>query len=283
MTLKLARKKTPWNSGLSPGHTKCMPRSTGVLTAFLFVEIGLLLAQQQKAANSQKQAAGSVPYVGCRSDGQTGPLDAPSGKAPQMSMRADIAQQLAYYSSAEGIGVLAPRSWYCTGTYGSGGEHIYVSPQPIDARSILSVDWGGFTGPAIQLDHRYGDTSGRFAVAEIIARVFPSFKAFAMGVMKELSPPDTFSFGPYPNDTLTYKGKTVVEYRTPAQASGLGTLSSLKENDSPIEGVAILVEKTPDVIQLSVRLPSNLTELTPVVIQQVEREASRRPQPKTIP
>jgi hypothetical protein len=260
-----------------------MPRSITILTAFLFVELGLLLAQQRKAAEGQKQAAVSVPYVGCRSDGQTGPLDAPAGEAPKISIRADIAQRIAYYSSAEGIGVLAPRSWYCAGTYGSGGEHLYVSPQPISARSILSLDWGGLTGPGIQRDHRYGGTSGRFAVAEIIARVFPSFNAFAMRVNKELEPPDAISFGPYPMDALAYRGKTVVEYRTPARATGLGTLSSLRENESPIVGVVILVEKTPDVIQLSVRIPSNLRELTPIILRQVEREASRRPQPNTIP
>lgn len=247
----------------------------------LVVGAGSLVAQQQATAANRKQAPVSVPFVGCRSDGQTGPLSAPTGKAPSLRIGTDLAQRLAYYSSAEGFGVLAPRSWYCIGTYGSGGEHVYVSPQPIDARTLFSDDFG-FPGPAIQLDYRYGGTSGRFAVAEIIARVFPAYKAFAMGVMKELTPPDTFSFGPYPNDALTYKGKTVVEYRTPAQTEGLGTLSSLRENDSPIEGVAMLVERTPDVMQLSVRLPPDLIGLTSAIIRQVEREAERRPQPNSV-
>ena len=178
--------------------------------------------------------------------------------------------------------VLAPRGWYCFGTYGSGGVHVYVSPEPIDSKMLFSDKWDGFLGPAVQLDHLYGETSGRFAVAEIIARVFPAYKAFAFGVMKELTPPDTFSFGPYPNDALTYKGKTIVEYRTPAQTEGLGTFSSLKKNDSPIEGVVMLVERAPDVMQVAVRLPPDLAGLSSVVIRQVEREAERRPQPAAV-
>lgn len=46
------------------------------------------------------------------------------------------------------------------------------------------------------MDYWYGGTSGRFVVAEIIARIFPAYKAFAVRVMKELAPPDSFSFGP---------------------------------------------------------------------------------------
>jgi len=71
-----------------------------------------------------------------------------------------------------------------------------------------------------------------------------------------------------------------VEYSTPAQHEGLGTHSSLKKSDSPIEGVAILVESTPDLMQLAVRLPPDLNRLTSAIIHQVEREAERRPQPK---
>jgi hypothetical protein len=144
---------------------------------------------------------------------------------------------------------------------------------------LFSDKWGGFLGAAVQLDYRYGGTSGRFAVAEIIARVFPDYKAFALGVMKELTPPDRFSFGPYPNDTLTYKIKTVLEYSTAAQADGLGTLSSLKKNNTPIEGAVMLVERTPDLMQLSMRLPPDMAGFSSAIIRQVERETGRLPQP----
>ncbi len=71
-------------------------------------------------------------------------------------------------------------------------------------------------------------------------------------------------------NALTYKSNTVVEYSITAQTDGLGTRPSLKKNDSPIEGVAMLVERTPDAIQLAVRLPPDLSGLASAVIHQVE-------------
>lgn len=255
---------------------------SGVSTVAVVLGTGLLTAQQQQEAlPSRQQTSVSVPFVGCQSDGQAGPRPAPNGQAPALEVDAKSTQLLAYYSSAERFGVLAPRNWHCFGTYGSGGEHLYVSPERIDAKMLFSDKWGGFLGPAIQLDYRYGGTSGRFAVADVIARVFPAYKWFAIGVMKELISP-RFSFGPYPDDALTYKSKTVVEYNTPAQTDGLGTLSSLKKTESPIQGVVLLVERSPDLMQLAVRLPPDLNGLTPAIIHQVEREAEHLPQPPTV-
>ncbi len=82
-------------------------------------------------------------------------------------------------------------------------------------------------------------------------------------------------FGPYPNDMLTYKGKTVVEYKTPAQTEGLGTHSRLEKNGSPIYGAAILIGPTPDLLFLSVRLPDDLSGLTSAIVRQAERDAAR--------
>ena len=104
--------------------------------------------------------------------------------------------------------------------------------------------------------------------------MFPDHKDFVTGMVKaEDLPASWFPFGPYPKDALTYKSKTVVEYRTPAQADGLGTVSWLKKNNSPIEGVAILVGETPDLVFLHVRLPAALTGLASVIIHQVEADA----------
>jgi hypothetical protein len=219
----------------------------------------------------------SVAFKGCASDGQTGPVEAPKGKSISPPNNAETASQLAFYKSAFGVGVLAPRSWYCFGTYGSGGDALYISPQPIDTENLLSTNWIGLTGPAIEISQRYGDISGRFSVAEIIARVFPAYKAFVTGVMAEDLPSPSFTFAPYPRDTLTYKSKTVVEYKTLANADGLGTHSQLKKNGHQIMGVAILVGQTPNALLLSVRLPPDLTGLTSAIIRQVERDAARIP------
>jgi hypothetical protein len=234
-----------------------------------------LLAQAKASVKNTQGLAAGVPFVGCKSDGQVGPVDAPKGKAMQLAMSKGEASHLAYYKSAEGSGVLAPRGWYCFGTYGSSGATLYVSPHPIDSANLFSPGWKGFTGPAIELAAEDGDTSGRFGVARVIARVFPAHKAFARKVIEEgIEPPNTFAFGPYPKDKLNYKSPGIVEYQTPARADGLGTSSWLQKNDDPISGVAILMGETPDLLLLSARLPSNLVDLTPAIIQQVEREAA---------
>jgi hypothetical protein len=229
-----------------------------------------LLAQEK--AESTKQAGVSVPFVECKYDGQIGPLDVPKGTNTSVPTSLAAAQNLAYYSAfGQGSGVLAPRGWHCFGTYGSGGSALLVSPQPIDTANMFST-WDGLSGPIIGISNWDGDTSGRFQVAEIIAQVFPAYKAFATRVMEEgLGGP--LKFGPYPKDVLTYKSKTVVEYRTPPQADGLGTHLWLKKNDSPIDGVAILTGQTPDMLLLSVRLPPEFSGLTSVIVRQVERDA----------
>jgi hypothetical protein len=222
----------------------------------------------------EKAAVVSVPFIGCKSDGQVGPMDAPKGASVPVALSAKAAEGLAYYRSAqEVVGVLGPRGWYCFGTYGSDGEFLFVSPQPIDTAHIFSPG-SGLAGPAIAVSHLDSDTSGRFTVAEIIARVFPDYKAFVAGVVELFDlPANMFTFGPYPGDTLSYKSKTVVEYHTPAKTEGLGTRRWLKTNGSPIDGVAILIGQPPDLLLLSVRLPAELTGLAPVIIRQVEDDA----------
>ena len=112
----------------------------GVLVLGVLVMQTMLPAQTTNAAS--KQATGSVvPFVGCQSDGQVGPLDAPKGKSKVLSIATKKAQRLAYYKAKEGQGVLAPRGWYCFGTYGSSGASLFVSPQKIGADTLLSTTW----------------------------------------------------------------------------------------------------------------------------------------------
>jgi len=232
-------------------------------------------AQAPNAAASRRKPGVEVPFVGCRADGQMGPVDAPKGKSRVLPIAAEAAQQLAYYKSEQGFGVLAPRGWYCFGVYGSDGSALYVSPQEIAAANLLSSTWSGFTGPAIELAAESGETSGRFGVSRVIARVFPAHKAFVQSVIEEgIEPADSFPFGPYPKDKLIYRSKEIVEYETPENTDGLGTNSRLKKDASPIRGVAILMGQTPDLLRLSARLSPNLADLMPAIVQQVERDAS---------
>lgn len=214
----------------------------------------------------------SVPFVGCKSDGQVGPQDAPEGKSKLLPIAAEDARKLAYYSSGQGLHVLGPRGWYCFGTYGSGGATLFITSGPIDTARIFAPGWH-VSGAAVEISDFDGDTSGRMSVAEIIARVFPQHRAFVENVRKMFDDLDLkFPSGPYPSDTLTRKGGTVVEYETPPRTEGLGTYSQLPSNGDTIRGVAILTGDAPDAVLLAVRLPGDLAALAPVIVRQVERE-----------
>ena len=224
---------------------------------------------------AQEASVIRVPFVGCNSDGQSGPVPAPKGTEKLVQIDASIAQGLAYYTAGDTeSGVLAPRGWYCFGTYGSDGDSLYVTPQPIKGDDLFSITWGGFTGPAIQVSELSGETSGRFAVARVIARAFPAQKPFVQSVIDEgLSPASHFPFGPYPNDKLTFQSDRIVEYQTPSHSKGLGTtVGSLQPNDYPISGVAILQGQAPDLLISMVRLPPDMNDLTSHIIRQIEHD-----------
>jgi hypothetical protein len=235
-------------------------------------------AQVRSLQNGVSNTRVTVHFIGCQSDGQVGPLDAPKGSNKVVQIPMALAQRLAYYKAEEGIGVLAPVGWHCFGTYGSNGSNLYLSPQPIDATIVFSDNWKGFTGPVIQISGEEGGTSGRYGVASMIARVFPTHSAFVRSVIASgLAEANDFPAGPYPKDQLVYKSKEVVEYQTPAQTDGLGTQSRLQKNADPIRGVAILVgnQHEPSLVFLAARLPLEMEPLTSIIIQQVERDAAQ--------
>ncbi len=224
-----------------------------------------------------RASAASVPFVGCKSDGQMGPREAPTGTSIEAPISVKAAGALAYYKAAQEFGVLAPRGWYCFGAYGSAGETLFLSPEPMDKAGPLSVASAGFIGNAIDVTYFSGGMSAEFGVASVVARVFPAYRTFVARMTKIFDfPVDYFPAGPYPKDRLRYKNQTEVEYTTPARREGLGTQLSLKPNRGPIDGVAILTGKDefPNLLQVAVRLPAQLTGLTSAIIQQVERDAA---------
>jgi hypothetical protein len=204
-----------------------------------------------------------------------GPLPAPSAPNESIEVDAAAARQLAYYKAENGPGVLGPRGWNCVGFYGSSGTTLVVAPgPPVDITTMR------ISGAAIQLSVSLGGTSGRFTVAQVAARVFPAQRNFVQRVIAEGFPPASeFQFGAYPGDRLTYLNDHVVEYQTPADFEGLGTMSRLQQNGDSIRGVAILQNETrdlqhdpPDLLLLAVRLPSAMSALATTIIQQVERQ-----------
>jgi hypothetical protein len=246
------------------------------LVFFVATEAGrAAFAQAGATAKPVPAAAVTVPFVGCAADGQAGPQAAPTGQSLAVSIPAAMAQRLAYYKSEYGPGALAPRGWNCFSSYGSDGSNLFVSPDPINTSDLSSMDWKGFTGQVIEVSEMDGGTSGRFEVAKIIARVFPAYKAFAQNVIAEgIEPASDFPFGPYPSDKMTYRGKNIVEFETPANAQGLGTDSHLQANASPIDGVAIIAGADTDLVQLSARVPAGDSDLIPAMVGQAEKEAT---------
>ena len=254
------------------------PLSAGQLAMIALAAVAAILAAGCTKAPAARAAATpalvTVPFVGCASDGQTGPQAAPSGAAKAVRIDAAAALKLAYYSDGSTGGVLAPRGWSCFGTYGSSGSTLYVAPQPLASAEVLSMSWGGLAGPGVQLSVSTGDTSGRFTVAAVIARVFPSRMAFAKAVIGEgLEPASAFPSGPFPGDQMTARGDTVAEFVTPANAQGLGSAySRLKPDGDPISGVAILAGPTPDLALAAVRLAGDQANLAPTTIRQLEQD-----------
>jgi len=244
---------------------------TGRLSAVL---LALTIELAPSSGQNKQAPVARVPFVGCRSDGQAGPVEAPDEAEKAVQVEPGIAQKLAYYKSAVTPGSLGPRGWYCLGEYGSGGSSIlFIKPEPIAEATLAEI-----TGPVIEIDSNSGDTSGRFEVARVIARVFPKHLAFVQSVI------DLFDFfasevayGPYPTDKLVYRSDRVVEYITPPNSIGLGTTNFVKPNDEPIEGVAILQGPTPDLLLLSVRLPPDMYAIKSPVIRHLEYEASNQP------
>jgi len=265
----------------SHGLKAGIPSRLGAFLLDGLILLAVLLAIGAMGSEPRGQEAVRVPFVGCSSDGQVGPVSAPKGGERVVPIDASAAQKLAYYKAERGGGILAPRGWYCFGTYGSSGSDLFVTPQAVKTDDWLSPTRPRFAGPAIQFSAISGGTSGRFAVARIIARVFPAQKAFVQSVIREgIEPASYFPFGPYPQDKLMYKGDRIVEYQTPPHSEGLGTASWLQANDYPISGVAILEGEEPDVLILHVRMPPDMAHLTSHIIQQFERDNRGSPSEK---
>jgi len=248
---------------------------TGLLVlSAIFLSRFLVFAQSKPNVALPEITLTPVPIVGCESQNGTSsepPRAVASGGTKVVSVNAAIAQRLAFYQLEGGFGVLAPRGWYCYGVYGSSGGNLYVSQEPIDS-NFFSNDWKGFGGPVVDVTTKSGGTSGRFEVAQTIARVFPAHMSFVRSVIAEgIEPASSFPSGPYPTDRLVYLSKEVVEFHTPANTEGLGTSFGLHKNGSPINGFAMLSGQDTDLLQLSVRLSADTNDLSPVIIQQFER------------
>ena len=215
------------------------------------------------------EAAQTIPFVGCPSDGQQGPIGAPKGQPKALDVDPAAAKALAWYQGQYSAGALAPRGWKCFSFYGSSGVTLTIAPS-----GKLDDPSQPIAGPAVTLVDDIGGTSGRFAVAKIAARVFADQeKAFVASVIAEgIEPKENFPAGPDLTDKLTYKTPTLVAFATPAGKDGLGTSRRLAKSALPVVGLAKLVgaAEEPDLYLLAVRLPAAQANLTAAIVSAAE-------------
>jgi hypothetical protein len=181
-------------------------------------------------------AAGEVPFVGCASDGQVGPI-APPERSEIDHVPAEAEAGLAYYAT-HATGTLAPAGWNCFAAHGSNGERLVVAPLELDFEAIVAD--AGLRGPAVEIDHEYGFTSGRYAVAAMILRHFPAHIDHARAVEEmeiPLDPPESFGT----RDRILPMGDDALAFVTPAGAEGIGTRNALAADGEPIAGLVLLL------------------------------------------
>ena len=205
--------------------------------AYLFVAIAAFEMTVAHADDEMK-----VPFVGCPSDGQTGPIAPPTGSTRTVHLSSKLPGAIAYYQGDGGAGVFAPAGWHCLALYGSSGEAIIVSADALPKSGVPSGS--SIDAPVIEYSALSGETSGRFGVATYGHMLFPDLtKDFVKGVEDEgIESKSEIEEPKYPRDKLTFLNKTLVQFETPANAKGLGTEGYASVSHAPITGLVSLDE-----------------------------------------
>lgn len=241
--------------------------------------IDTFLSNSRQFSTAIQIVDADVPTVGCPQDGQIGPQDAPSlPKTVPVAVPSGMVSRLAYYSASNvsGEGVLGPKGWDCFGTYGSSGSQLVVVPQRM-GDNILDRFQRLKNGPAIIRSVSIGDTSGRFTVAHIAARLFPTARKFVEAVEEEgIDSRESYKFVPWPEDHIKYLTEFVVSFTTLRGRSGAGTESGLIPNSDPISGLIMANgigdnidhsgdANSPYLLMLTVRLPESNADVYPAI------------------
>jgi hypothetical protein len=158
------------------------------------------------------------------------------------------ASYLSFYSAHDQLdaGVLAPKGWSCFGTYGSGGSTLYVTPFEIEGPILDRAKRIGKSS-AVVSNFAIGDTSGRFTVARMAARLFPQTRSFVESVLSEgLVDTKDFAFEIVSSDAIDRLSDSAIKFSTPAGKQGLGTVLLESSSDLPISGLVLLDQYAPN-------------------------------------
>src|SRR5208282_4412796 len=165
-----------------------------------------------------------------------------------------------------------PQRRRCFGLYGSDADILFVTPDP-HGFDDLRADAPKLQGPVVVIARHSGETTGRFEVAAVAARLFPAARHFVRKVIAEnIVAASHFHFAPYKTDTVRRLSSTVAEFVTPPNREGLGTSGRIAANDQPVAGVAIwLPDQGNDLVMTLVRLDPHLRREVRTILTQTER------------
>jgi hypothetical protein len=213
--------------------------------------------------------AETVPFVGCATTGQFSDKAPQSGPREMPEISREDAATLAYYAftlDKDGkYGSLAPLGWNCLAFIRSSGPALVISPRKID-------DWGNLSGPAVIVQWNYN--SGRLKTGELVARAFPHYHERVKDY--KLLYGRKYQFQAFPGDTIRARSPEVVEFRTAANAKGLGNFTEgLSVRGSAIYGAALLSKPNDDYsVLVSVRLtPENAARARFIVTEVIRKWA----------
>jgi hypothetical protein len=224
----------------------------------------------QPVGQDENTLVAEVDYVGCPVFGHADeePRAAPTRHSIKLRVEKVNAARLAVYQAAFGPAIIGPRGWHCFARFGSSGYFLEVRPEPFDRR-------GESTGGALNGDDRAitlklfdGGTSGRYEVAQIIARMFPAYRKFAETVRDmNAVPRSEFVFAQFPKDNLIRWSDSVVVFETPSNFEGIGTWEGLPMGSESIGGIVVLVgsPNEPSVRVVRARLGDRDQDLLPEI------------------
>jgi hypothetical protein len=150
---------------------------------------------------------------------------------------------------------------------------LVVAPARIGSADFFGQHHFSTKGSGVELAYGYGGTSGRWAVAEAIARYFPKHGNFIEQNFKGLEV-GRLPSGPYPHDTFSRRTDTLVRYTTPPLTKGAGTVWVLAPAAQSVQGLTMLVRNPdgPDLLRVNIRLPEADRRLAEIVLENAERE-----------